>query len=65
VKAGSKDANRILLEEPDLIEQALADGVRDALLRHKERGLPVVIQRDGGIVWVSAEELLAEDPLAE
>jgi hypothetical protein len=56
----SKGLNRILLEEPHLIDQALADGVRDTLLRHKERGLPVVIERDGQIVWVSADELLAE-----
>ena len=56
----TKDPSRILLEEPHLIDEALAEGVRDALLRHKERGLPVVIERDGQIVWVSAEELLAE-----
>jgi hypothetical protein len=56
----AKDPNRIMLEEPHLIDEALAEGVRDALLRHRERGLPVVIQRDGKIVWVSAEELLAE-----
>jgi hypothetical protein len=53
------DPHRILLEQPELIDQAIADGVRDALLRHKERGLPVVIERDGEIEWVSADEILA------
>jgi hypothetical protein len=56
----TKDPNRILREQPHLVDEALAEGVRDALLRHKERGLPVVIERDGQIVWVSADELLAE-----
>lgn len=53
-----KDPNRIFIEEGDLIDEALRKGVRDALLRHKERGNPVVIERDGKIVWVLAGELL-------
>lgn len=53
-----KDPNRIFIEEGHLIDEALRKGVRDALLRHKERGNPVVIERDGKIVWVPAEELL-------
>ena len=56
----AKDPHRILLENPVTIDEALAEGVRDALVRHKERGLPVVIERDGKIVWVSADELLTE-----
>ena len=55
-----KDANRIFLEEGHLIDAALRKGVRDALLRHKALGNPVVIERDGKIVWVRAEELLDE-----
>ena len=55
-----KDPNRIFLEECHLIDAALRQGVRDALLLHKERGNPVVIERDGKIVWVRAEELLDE-----
>ena len=47
-----------MAEQPHLIDEALADGVGDALMRHKERGLPVVTERDGKIVWVSADELL-------
>ena len=53
-----KDPDRILREEGHLIDEALRQGVRDALLRHKERNNPVVIMRNGEIVWVSAEELL-------
>jgi len=43
-----------------LIDEALRTGVREALLRHKELDKPVVIERDGEIVWVPAEELLRD-----
>jgi hypothetical protein len=43
-----------------MIDDALRQGVRDALLRHKERGNPVVVERDGKILWVRPEDLLAE-----
>jgi hypothetical protein len=53
-----KDPARIFREEGHVIDEALRKGVREALLRHKERGNPVVIERDGKIVWLSAQELL-------
>ena len=52
-----KDVNRILVEDRHLIDEALKQGVRDAMLRHKEAGLPVVIYRDGKAVWVKPEDL--------
>lgn len=52
-----KDVNRILVEDGHLIDEALKQGVRDAMLRHKEAGLPVVIYRDGKAVWVMPQEL--------
>ena len=52
-----KDPDRIFREEGHLIDEALRRGVRDALRRHKQLGNPVVIERDGKIVWLSAEEL--------
>jgi isoaspartyl peptidase/L-asparaginase-like protein (Ntn-hydrolase superfamily) len=58
--ATGKDPNRIFLDEGHLIDEALRQGVREALRRHKERGNLVVIERDGKIVWVRAEELLNE-----
>ena len=56
--AVAKDPDRTFREEGHLIDEALRQGVRDALLRHKERNNPVVIMRNGEIVWVAAEELL-------
>lgn len=52
-----KGVNRIFVEDGHLIDEALKQGVRDAMLRHKEAGLPVVIYRDGKTVWVKPEDL--------
>ena len=52
-----KDIDSILVEDGDLIDQALKEGVRDAMIRHKKDGLPVVVERDGKIVWVKPEDL--------
>jgi hypothetical protein len=51
----------------DTIEEALADqekitdvlaiGVRDALKKHKQAGYPVIVWRDGKIVWLKPEEI--------
>lgn len=52
-----KDVNRILVEDGHLIDEAFKQGVRDAMLRHKQAGLPVVIYRDGKAVWVMPQDL--------
>ena len=56
----AKDPNRIFHDEGHVIDDALRQGVRDALLRHKERGNRVVVERDGKILWVHPEDLLSE-----
>lgn len=52
-----KDISRIFAEDRRLIDKALKQGVREAMLRHKRDGLPVVICRDGKTVWVRPEDL--------
>ena len=52
-----KDVQRIFVEEGELIDRALQQGVRDAVLRHKRDGLPMVIYREGKTVWVKPEDL--------
>jgi hypothetical protein len=52
-----KDVHRIFVEERELIDKALQQGVRDAVLRHKRDGLPMVIYRDGKAVWIKPEDL--------
>lgn len=52
-----KDVSRILREDRRVIDEALQQGVREAMLRHKKNQLPVVIERDGKIEWVKPEDL--------
>jgi len=52
-----KDTNRILVEDGRQIDKALEEGVRKAMLQHKQDGLPVVIERDGKSEWVNPEDV--------
>lgn len=52
-----KDIRRIFDEDRQLIDEALKQGVRDAMIRHKKDGLPVVIYRDGKAVSIKPEDL--------
>lgn len=52
-----KDVSRILREDRRVIDKAIQQGVREAMLRHKKDQLPVVIERDGKIEWVKPEDL--------
>ncbi len=51
-----KDIARIIREDRQAIDGALAKGVRDAVLRHKKDDVPVVIERDGKIELVKPED---------
>lgn len=52
-----KDIRRIFVEDRQVIDEALKQGVRDAMIRHKKDGLPVVIYRDGKTVSIKTEDL--------
>ncbi len=52
-----KDIARVMREDSQAVDDALARGVRDAMLRHKKDELPVVIERDGKVEWVKPEDL--------
>ena len=52
-----KDLNRILRDDRRVVDEALKQGVREAMLRHKKDGMPVVVERDGKIEWVKPEDL--------
>ena len=41
----------------DVIECALVQAVRDALLQHKRAGNPVPIWENGQVVWIPPEEI--------
>jgi hypothetical protein len=51
----AKDISALFLDDK-LIGDALNAAVRDAVQLHKEKGLPLVVWRDGKAVWISPEE---------
>lgn len=53
----NKDISSILRENPRVVDEALKQGVREAMLRHKRDGQTVVIERNGKIEWVKPEDL--------
>lgn len=56
-----KDIER-MFAEGTLIDEALVEGVQEALRRHKQAGLPIAEWRDGKTVWVPPEQIeLRED----
>jgi len=48
-----------LLGDNALVTEAIARGVREALLQHARAGLPAAETRDGKVVWITPEEILA------
>ncbi len=52
-----KDNVEEAFSDPEIITQALVKGVREALLKHKQAGNPIVIWKDGKAVWLKPEEI--------
>jgi hypothetical protein len=50
-----------LFEAGTPIDEALARGIRQALLRHKKLGESVIVWRDGQVVEIPAEEIRVDD----
>ncbi len=46
-----------IFKEGSLIDNALKKAVQEALVRHKQAGNPIVVWRDGKIVWLKPEEI--------
>jgi hypothetical protein len=56
-----EQSRREIAAKAALIERAANQGVRAALLQHKRAGNPIVVWRDGQVVWVPAEEIPVEE----
>lgn len=56
MKTKRKDISK-LFSDRKMIDKALGKAVRDALLRHKQAGHPVVEWRDGKAVWIAPEDI--------
>jgi hypothetical protein len=48
------------LEDVQFIKQALARGIRQALLRHKQLGNPICVWQDNKVVWIAPEDIQVE-----
>ena len=55
-RSSSKDVSRIF-EEGTLIDDALREAVRKALLQHKRNGNPIATWRNGKVVWIPADQI--------
>ena len=48
----------ILIRDNDALKTALALAAYDTLREHKLLGFPIVVWRDGKVVWVPPEEIV-------
>ena len=46
-----------LFRDGTAIDSAMNAAAREAVLQHKQKGLPVVVWRDGKVAWIPAEEI--------
>jgi len=57
VGAHYRDKIEETFADHEKITEALATGVKEALKKHKQAGNPVVVWRDGKMVWLKPEEI--------
>jgi hypothetical protein len=57
------DVDRICLDSDEL-DKAVERAGREARLRHKQAGVPLVVWRDGQIVEIPPEEIVVDLPQA-
>ena len=55
-EVAKKDIGKILFEGT-AIDEAIKKAVRDAILKHKQAGNPIVGMKDGEMVWLKPEEI--------
>ena len=46
-----------LLSDKELVNEAISDGVRQALLAHARAGNSVPVSRDGNVEWLTPDEI--------
>ncbi len=59
-KKQPKDVAAIMLDGTT-IQRALRESWIKTLVRHKRLGNPIVVWRDGKVVWIPAEEIVIPD----
>jgi hypothetical protein len=51
-----------LFEDGTSIDEAIEQAGRDARLKHKQLGVPLVVWRDGKVVEIPPEEIVVDPP---
>lgn len=57
MKVEKSEALKSLMLETDLVEHAIHRAAVRAIDRHKRLGQPIVVWREGKVVWIPAEEI--------
>ncbi len=64
--AESSPIKRYLASVPTVramgVERLARLAVRQAMIEHKEAGMPVATWEDGKVVWIAAEDIVIADP---
>ncbi len=60
IRPDKTESARAFFSDRERVETALHRGVRTALWRHKQLGQPIVVWRDGKVVWIPAAEIEVE-----
>lgn len=55
-EAAKKDIGKII-SEGTAIDEAVKKAVKEAVLKHKQAGNPIVGMKDGKMVWLRPEEI--------
>jgi len=56
-----RDIEELMMDDA-LIDGALAEAVREAVLRHKRLGNPIAVWKNGRVVWIPPEEIEVDPP---
>jgi hypothetical protein len=54
------ESKRRILAQAYAIEAAIGEAGREARLRHKQLGQPIVCWQDGRVVWIPPEEIVVD-----
>lgn len=57
MKNGSEKTISEMMKDNDLLFKAMSEAVQETVREHKLLGQPIVVWRDGQVVWVPPEEI--------
>ena len=57
MRTRKRDHIEEMLADKERIKAAIESAVREAVLRHKQAGNPIVVMKDGKMVWLKPEEI--------